>query len=264
MPTAELAGARLHYELVGEGPRLMIINGTGSDLRRRPNVLDSPAVKACTVLTYEHRGLGRSRAHDPDAQPTMDDFGLDALALADHVGWDRFALLGISFGGMVAQHTALAGGDRISRLVLACTSAGGGGGASAPLHEVYAEPGPERVRQMVALSDLRTHTDEARRQAMTAFSMDMLAKEDPDTLPGVVKQLEARRHHDTWDRLPSLRVPTLVAGGRFDGIAPLANLEALAGRIPGAELQLFDGGHAFFLDDRAAWPAMLAFLTTDA
>lgn len=260
MPTAELSTARLHYELIGEGPPLLIINGTGSDLRRRPNVLDGPAVEEFTVLTYEHRGLGRSRAHDVDAQPAMDDFGADALELADHLGWDRFALLGISFGGMVAQHTAGRAGNRITRLVLACTSAGGSGGASAPLHEVYAQPGPERVRRMVALSDLRTHTDAARRDAMVAFSLGMLAKEDPETLPGVTRQLEARRHHDTWDDLPALTTPTLVAGGRHDGIAPLANLEALAGRIPGAQMRVFEGGHAFFLDDPAAWPAMLAFL----
>ncbi len=260
MPVASVPGATLNYELMGAGPRVLVVNGTGSDLRKKPNVLDGPIVTRCEVLTYEHRGLGRSRATDLDAQPTMTDFGVDALALADALGWDRFALLGISFGGMVAQHTALAGGDRITRLVLACTSAGGAGGASAPLHELYPLTDPTRIARMVAYSDVRTENDERRRAGLIEFMTGATAADDPATYPGLAKQLEARRHHDTWDRLPGLQVPTLVAAGRHDGIAPLANAVALAARIPGAGLQVFEGGHVFFLEDRTAWPAMIDFL----
>ena len=54
--------------------------------------------------------------------------------------------------------------------------------------------------------------------------------------------------------------PTLVAGGRYDGIAPPANSEAIASRIPGAELRLYEGGHLFFVQDRAAMPDILGFL----
>jgi pimeloyl-ACP methyl ester carboxylesterase len=51
-----------------------------------------------------------------------------------------------------------------------------------------------------------------------------------------------------------------VCGGRFDGIAPPANSEFLAQAIPGAGLRLFDGGHIFFMQDPAAFPATLGFL----
>jgi 3-oxoadipate enol-lactonase len=54
-----------------------------------------------------------------------------------------------------------------------------------------------------------------------------------------------------------------VCSGRYDGIAPPANGEFLAQKIPGARLQLFDGGHIFFLQDPAAFPAMFAFLRGD-
>ena len=224
-----MPGATLHYEVAGDGPRVLVINGTGSDLRKRPNVLDGPIVGHATVLTYEHRGLGRSRADDVDAQPTMADFGGDALALADALGWDRFALLGISFGGMVAQHAALAAGDRITRLVLACTSAGGAGGSSAPLHEVYPLTDRPRIERAVGYSDLRTATDERRRQRLVDFMTEASAADDPATYPGLAKQLEARRLHDTWDRLPGLTVPTLVAAGRHDGHRP-AGQRRRAGR----------------------------------
>jgi pimeloyl-ACP methyl ester carboxylesterase len=64
------------------------------------------------------------------------------------------------------------------------------------------------------------------------------------------------------DRLPHVTAPTLVAAGRYDGIAPLPNSEAIASRIPRAELRVYEGGHAFFAQDRAALPDVLEFLTT--
>ena len=73
-------------------------------------------------------------------------------------------------------------------------------------------------------------------------------------------QLQARSHHDVWDRLPQLALPVLIAAGRFDGIALPANQEALARQIEGADLRWFDGGHAFFLQDRTALPAIADWL----
>jgi len=260
MPTADLGDVTLQYELAGDGPPLLVVNGTGSDLRREPSILESPLVRHFSVLAYDHRGLGRSRAADPEHQPTMADFAADALRLCTSLGWERVFVLGFSFGGMVAQEIALAGGERIQRLVLACTSSGGAGGASAPLHELYALPTAQRVERLASYTDLRSTTDRERREELLRLLALAAESEDPATLPGLRKQLEARRRHDTWERLPSLRIPTLVAAGRHDGIAPLANAEALASRIPGARLRVFEGGHLFVLEDRAAWSAMIAFL----
>ncbi len=77
---------------------------------------------------------------------------------------------------------------------------------------------------------------------------------------GLTNQLAARAQHDTTARLGQIACPTLVCGGRFDGIAPPANSDFLAKEIPDAQLALFDGGHAFFLQDSAAWPAIMEFL----
>ena len=54
--------------------------------------------------------------------------------------------------------------------------------------------------------------------------------------------------------------PTLVASGRYDGIAPPSNGTAIAERIPGAELRIYEGGHAFFAQDRQALPDIIDFL----
>jgi pimeloyl-ACP methyl ester carboxylesterase len=77
---------------------------------------------------------------------------------------------------------------------------------------------------------------------------------------GEAQQLEARRHHDVWDRLGRVTCPTFVAAGRFDGIAPVANSEAIVGAIAGATLHVYEGGHAFFAQDRRALPDVIEFL----
>ncbi len=261
---ADLSGARICFEMAGTGPALLVINGSGSDMRRRPGLLDSPLVRSFTVLTYDHRGLGRSTSAAD--RPTMLDFGRDALELCQHLGWDRYGVLGLSFGGMVAQELALAAAatstpDQISRLVLACTSSGGAGGASAPLHEIYQLPLAQRAQRLAVVNDLRCVDDEARRDAVVAFITSTTADEPLDL--GFARQLEARRLHDTFDRLPALRVPTLVAAGRHDGIAPLVNAEALTSQIPGAVMQVFEGGHGFVVEDRAAFRSMGEFLLAD-
>ena len=80
---------------------------------------------------------------------------------------------------------------------------------------------------------------------------------------GEAEQLEARRYHDVFDRLARITCPTLVAAGRHDGIAPLANSEAIAAAVPGAVLRVFEGGHAFFAQDAAAFPEVVAFLAAE-
>ena len=64
------------------------------------------------------------------------------------------------------------------------------------------------------------------------------------------------------DRLDRITCPTLVACGRYDGIAPLANSEFIAADIPHAELHEYEGGHAFFAQDPKALPEIMEFLAT--
>jgi 3-oxoadipate enol-lactonase len=253
---AALEGVELYYERAGTGPRLLLISGTGGDLRSTPRVFDAPWAQDFAIAAYDQRGLGQSSV--PPGPYAMADYADDAAALLDVLAWEDALVMGISFGGMVAQEIALGAGDRVTRLVLACTSSGGEGGASYPLHEVYGADVDTRSDQMVELLDTRCAHDSQLRAGLLAW---MTAGPRPaEVPPGLRRQLEARRHHDTWARLPGLTIPTLVAAGRYDGIAPLANSEALARQIPGARLQVFEGGHAFFAQDPSAWDAMAEFL----
>ena len=128
MPFARIGDLDAYYERAGSGPPLLFISGSGADLRMKPNQTDGPLPKAFDILSYDQRGLGQSSK--PDMAYTMADYADDAARLMDHVGWRSAKVIGVSFGGMVAQEFVLRHSKRVERLVLACTSPGGTGGAS--------------------------------------------------------------------------------------------------------------------------------------
>jgi 3-oxoadipate enol-lactonase len=272
VPHCKVNGVSLYYEISGSGERLLVISGTGGDLRHTPRMTDGPLGDTFEVLGYDQRGLGQSE--QPPPPYTMADYAEDAAALLDAVGWDECMVFGVSFGGMVAQELAIRHPQRIHRLVLACTSAGGRGGASYPLQELLALQPDDRAARQMELLDTRwdatwrnAHRDQVEmigsrmgfRQSEEAGDSDARS-----ALGGLSNQLDARTQHDTCDRLGAITSPTLVCGGRYDGIAPPANSEFLAGAIPRARLALFDGGHLFLLQDPTSMPAVMSFLTETA
>lgn len=264
MPHARINGLDLYYERAGAGPPLLFISGTGGDLRTQPNVFASPLARAFDLLAYDQRGLGRTSK--PDGPYSMADYADDAAALMADQNWDQACVVGVSFGGMVAQELALRHPTRVRRLVLACTSPGGAGGASYPFHEIEHLQGEDRARFLMPISDTRRDAAWQAANAQDYERFVQLAAADPfagepGRAEGAHRQLEARARHDTWDRLDRIACPTLIAAGRYDGVALPATQTRMAARIPGAELQWFEGGHLFMMQDRAAYPAMIAFLT---
>ena len=85
MPRLALAGHALHYERAGAGAPLLMISGSGGDLRRKPSPLESPLARDFELLAYDQRGMGRSDA--PPGPWSMADYADDAAALLDAVGW---------------------------------------------------------------------------------------------------------------------------------------------------------------------------------
>ncbi len=267
MPTIQANGIDIYYERggTGTGPALLFISGSGGDLRNKPNQFDSPLARAFELICYDQRGLGQT--DKPDGTYSMADYADDAAALLDALDIERIAVIGVSFGGMVAQEFALRHSSRISALVLACTSSGGAGGASYPLHELHTLPAQERAAAHLKIADLR-HTDDWIAANPEAWEKRMAlslagTRADRDET-GALQQLEARRHHDTFDRLTDLEMPVLLAGGEFDGIAPVINMQRLQSQIRNSELQLFNGGHMFLIQDKGAYPAIIHWLQAHA
>src|SRR5215510_250284 len=265
MPFVSVRNLRMYHEIRGNGPRLLFISGTGGDLRRSPNAFDSPLPKHFTVLAYDQRGLGQTDR--PDTPYTMADYAADADALLQAVGWDHCLVMGVSFGGMVAQEFALRYPHRVERLVLGCTSSGGAGGASYPLHELTGLSLQEWAGKVVELSDTRRDAawQAAHPQEFQALVDETLAglkvgENEPGRAVGARRQIEARKHHNTYDRLPTLRTPVFICDGRYDGIAKVNNQHEMQRQIPNAQLELFEGGHLFFIQDSRAFERIIAFL----
>ena len=265
MPFASVRDITIYYEIKGKGPRLLSLSGTGADLRRSPNIFEMPVAKHFEILAFDQRGLGRTSI--PDVQYSMLDYAQDAVGLMDAVGWRRASVIGISFGGMVAQELAIRYPERIQRLVLACTSSGGAGGASYPLHELLSLPQEEYIRRSLMLSDTRmdetwqaAHAEEFKRLFEQRLAGLRIGADEPGRKTGQRRQLEARAHHDTYERLPQIRIPVFICGGRYDGIARPANLEAIHNQIQDSRLEFFEGGHQFHIQDPRAYDRIIAFL----
>ena len=264
MPTIDANGIELYYEQWGEGPRLLFLNGSGSSIESS-ELLIKVFANDFDIVVHDQRGLGRSAV--PPGPYSMADYAADAAAVLDHVGWERARVVGVSFGGMVAQELAVTSPERVERLALLCTSPGGAGGASYPLHELVELSEAERNRIGLELLDSRFTTawlaeHPADRGLAEMMAARRNAKKSPEQLRGEALQLEARSRHDVCDRLARISCPTLVASGLYDLIAPPANGEAIAARVPGADLHVYHGGHAFFAQDPAAFPDVVAFLAS--
>ncbi len=174
----------------------------------------------------------------------------DAACVLDAAGLDAAAVWGASMGGMVAQHLALLWPERVSRLVLACTSCGG----------PHAVPPSREAAAAVQGRGART-PGEAYRLACTVLYATAWQAQHPDFIENEVAERErhpvrggvfaaqqaAVRAHDTWESLPLITAPTLVLHGDEDAVVPVENGRILAERIPGAQLQVLPGrGHLFF------------------
>jgi 3-oxoadipate enol-lactonase len=265
MPLANVRDLRMYYELQGNGARLLYVGGSNGDLRRKPNIFDSLLGGQFSVLAYDQRGLGQT--DKPAGGYTMADYAADAAALLDAAGWQSCMVFGVSFGGMVAQEVAIRYPERVTALVLACSSSGGKGGKSYPIEEFADLPVKERLRKSLPIQDSRrdpawqeSHTDEF--DALVAQSA--AANSAGGAATGMSRgQLAARAAHDTYDRLPALKMPVFICGGRYDGQAPPANQEAIHAQVPGSRLEFFEGGHLFLAQDPRAYEQVVAFLKGD-
>jgi pimeloyl-ACP methyl ester carboxylesterase len=184
----------------------------------------------------------------------------DVAGLMDYLKLDKAYVMGVSMGGMIAQHVAIAYPERVKKLILASTlprALGDGGGGFAP----------EVVK---ALGFSGGYTEEDARSlpvgkalgAVVAFAFNKPLYRIPAVIAswvypkvinmqGVAGQSDAIMGHNTLESLHAIKAPTLVIAGTRDRIiSPLAS-EEMARRIPNAKLVLIEGGsHAAILESR--------------
>jgi len=197
------------------------------------------------VVMFDNRGTGAS--DKPRQGWTLEDMAEDALAVLDAVGAPRAHVIGVSMGGMIAQLVALDHAERVARLVLLSTNAGGAS---------VVRPGPEMMS--VFQPPRGTPPDEIMRHALELISAPGWALSHPAEVEELVRisvelptpkyaftaQFQALLSSDRSERVRHIAQPTLVVHGDADRLIPVENAHLLAERIPGARLEILHGvGH---------------------
>lgn len=217
MPKVPIDGFQLYYESEGEGEPVVLIPGFASGRSLWSRQVE-PLARHFRVISFDPRGVAQS--DKPDGPQTISLLADDVAALLTFLSIESANVVGVSFGGFVAQEFALRHPRRLRRLVLCCTSFGG------PNHVV---PEPEIMKEIM------------QPRAAGDVSKDMYRV-----------QLQAAVGFNAEERLAAIASPTLIVSGDADAIVPVQNSYNLARQIPNAELRLVSGGgHTFFMEQQA-------------
>lgn len=254
MPHAQLGTFKLHYDLVGRtGSPVILIMGLTVPGRSWRSIL--PSLQAQHRVAYfDHRGVGRSDA--PRGPYSMLQMAGDVVGLMDHLGWQEAHVVGLSMGGMVAQHVALNFRSRLTSLSLLATHAGGWQ-ARLPqpkgvFHFIQTQLLRDRQAKIAALSNLlfpKEFLEKCDRQALRVGLEDDFG--DPVAKTVLLSQYAAIQGHYTADKLARLKgLPTLVIRPGQDILVRPEESDRLARLIPDARLARFDHcGHAVTRQD---------------
>ena len=250
-------------EVVGDGYPLVLIMGITANMDWwDPELVDELSKKYC-VLRFDNRGAGRT-VTPREGEFSCEQFADDTVGLMKAKGIERANILSMSMGGMIAQELALKYPERVNKLVLSCTFCGG-------KHTVQAS---DEVRQIL-MDQSGGREGLFDRVLKLMFPKDYLDA-NPDYVKGfkerflrapmrasnAMRQLMACVSINTYDRLPKILAPTLVACGADDILIPPQNSRILAERIPGAKLIEYPGsGHGFMSQLRETFSKdLLTFL----
>jgi pimeloyl-ACP methyl ester carboxylesterase len=244
---------RIASEERGSGPPLLLVMGLGYG-RWGWEPLVGPLAERHRVVRYDNRGIGGSDV--PPGPYTVADLAADAVRVLDERGIERAHVAGTSLGGMVALELALSHPERVGKLALLCTTAGGAGAYPMPevTQRLFAEAAS--LEPDVALRRFVENAVSARGALVDELYAKRLAH--PPDPAGWQAQAAAGASFDASARIGSIDRETLVLTGDEDNVIDARNSELLAERIPGARLQVFPGaGHLFFWERPAEVAAAL-------
>lgn len=241
---------RIAFRTYGHhGPRVLLVMGFGMR-----GALWEPQVKRLAhdhrLATFDHRGFGDS---DPPEGPyRMRTLADDAVSVADALGWERFHLVGVSMGGMVAQELALAMPQRVASLTLIVTHSGGlrglWPGPRASL--LFARSGLGRDR-VVALEQMLYPPQILERLRAEGLRERLQQQIGSPVKPAhTLLQFLALTRFDVRKRVSKIAAPTLVLKASRDILVKPHHSDELAARIPGAKLRTFaEAGHGILFQE---------------
>ena len=241
-------GHLVRVSIRGEGRPLLLIMGIGGNIEMWDPLERALNARSIQTIAYDASGTGESPARAVPLR--MHGLARQAAHLLDALGHPRADVLGVSFGGAVAQELTLSHQSRIRRLVLVSTMCGIGGVPGNPIALFvlatplrYYSPRFMRLTANVLYGPRASEDEELLRRQIAA------RRARPPSLWGYVGQLVAGAGWSSFPWLHRIRTPTLVLTGEADAIVPPINSHILARRIPGAELEIVpNAGHLLLLD----------------
>ena len=262
MRTLSIGGRVLRVAARGghpDWPPLLLCNGIGAPLEALQPFADA-LDRRRAVIRFDMPGIGGSPApplpyHLATLPPLLS-------GLLDQLGYRQADVLGISWGGGLAQQFALSRPDRVRRLVLVAT---GPGALMIPGHP----------RALLHMLTPRRHHDPAHAARIAGELYGGSVRDDPalarDLLHTAARPGPARGYYyqlasgigwTSLPRLPRLAQPTLILAGDDDPIIPLVNAQIMHRLIPRSELHIYHGGHLDLATDAEHLaPVIEAFLT---
>jgi poly(3-hydroxyalkanoate) depolymerase len=223
-------------------PPLLVFNGIGANIELVEPFLD--ALDGAEAIVFDVPGVGGSPAPSLPYRPST--LARLSARLLDQLGHEQVDVLGVSWGGALAQQFAFQQGKRCRRLVLAATSPG---------HLMV----PGRLTVLLKMATPRRYKDPDYMKRVAGDIYGGVLRSSPEL---VRKHLHHVRWSSDygyylqliagfgWSSLPWLRFlpqPTLVMAGTDDPIVPVANGHILASLIPDARLVTIDDGHLFLV-----------------
>jgi 3-oxoadipate enol-lactonase len=241
-------GARIAWEADGpsDAPAVLLIMGLAYPAAMWFRLVPALA-EQYRVIRIDNRGAGYT-GDVAGAPYTVETMAGDCLAVLDAAGVEQAQVVGISMGGLMAQELALSAPDRVRSLCLVATHPGISHAVVNPdAMEMLLKRGSMTPAEAAEASVPFNYAPSTARELIEedwAVRMPLAATND-----GYLAQAAGTAQWDRYDRLDSITAPTLVVHGELDRLVPPANGEALAQRIPGAQLVLVpDANHVLMTD----------------
>jgi 3-oxoadipate enol-lactonase len=250
-------GIRLVGDDVGSGEPILFVHAF--PLNRR---MWAPQVEALSAhyrcLTVDLRGFGESDA--PVGPYSLEQIADDLAGLLDAQHLERVTLVGLSMGGYLAFAFWRKYAGRLRALVLADTRAAADTEAVRKGREELARRAEAEGLAPVVATQLPRLLSPAAPPELQEWVRDMIEEATPQGVAGALRAMAARP--DSREVLEQIECPTLVIAGGDDAVTPAAEMEAMAGRIPGSDFVTLSGaGHLSNLEAPASFNAALsAFL----
>jgi pimeloyl-ACP methyl ester carboxylesterase len=251
MPNVKVNGIRIDYSIVGEGPPVLLICGTGQPADLWFAQVADLAAAGHTVITFDNRGCGRSQA--PPAPYTVADMAADTAALIEHLGLSPCDVVGYSLGGNIAEQLAVTRPDLVRRLVL---MAGAGRATAYVLARSRAavdlaralDPPPASVDVADLLLSLHPMVELQDDDAAVKVTISLIESAPAWTNPGRLGQYQAdlawQEDDGHLDRLDGIQAQCLTMAFQHDCWYPPKVVRDAAERIPRCRyVELPDLGH---------------------